>query len=36
MCRAVLAYRFNDRAKEIVDLLLQGYALPFESERTPG
>ncbi|MYD98414.1 MAG: aminoglycoside phosphotransferase family protein [Gammaproteobacteria bacterium] len=33
MCRAVLAYRSDDRAKELVDLLLQGHRLPFESER---
>ena len=31
MCRAVFAYRFNDRAKQMIDLLLQGHRLPFES-----
>lgn len=30
MCRAVVALRFNNRAKELVDLLLQGHRLPFE------
>ena len=33
MCRAVLAFRFNYDAKEIVDLLLQGHRLPFEGNR---
>ena len=31
MSRAVLAFRFNYLAKEIVDLLLQGHRFPFES-----
>ncbi|MDE0422780.1 MAG: aminoglycoside phosphotransferase family protein [Gammaproteobacteria bacterium] len=33
MCRAVLAQRFTKRAKEIVDLLLQGQRLPFEDDQ---
>lgn len=32
MCRAALAYRFHDGASEIIDLLLQGQRLPFDSE----
>lgn len=33
MCRAVLASRANEGAKELVDLLLQGQRLPFEEHR---
>lgn len=32
MCRAALAYRFNDGAREILDLLLRGQRLPFDSD----
>ena len=32
MCRAVLAYQFNDGVQELVDQLLRGTALPFKSE----
>lgn len=32
MCRAVMGYRFTIRAKEIIDLLLQGRGLPFGLE----
>lgn len=31
MCRAVLAYRFNDGVAELIDQLLEGKRLPFES-----
>ena len=31
MCRAVLAYRFHDGIAELIDQLLEGERLPFES-----
>ena len=32
MCRAVLAYQFNDGLRELIDPLLRGATFPFESE----
>lgn len=32
MCRAVVAYQFNDGVHELIDQLLRGTALPFEGE----
>lgn len=32
MCRAVLAYQFNDGVQELIDKMLGGTALPFEGE----
>ena len=32
MCRAVLAYQFNDGVQELIDPLLRGAGLPFEGE----
>ena len=32
MCRAVLAYQFNDGVQELIDQMLGGTALPFEGE----
>lgn len=31
MCRAVLAYQFNDGVQELIEQMLRGAALPFES-----
>ena len=32
MCRAVVAYQFNEGVQELIDQLLRGAALPFEGE----